>query len=82
MASESQRKSDYTDIRFIIMAAIGSIAVFLLICSGFTTGADEMAKTGGVNGNLWAGIGLAIVALVMGVWWWVKPEGGASPSGD
>ncbi|MGO1590742.1 MAG: LPXTG cell wall anchor domain-containing protein [Ancrocorticia sp.] len=82
MASESREATDYTDIRFVIAAAIGSIAVFLLICAAFVAGPEEMAKTGGINGNLYSGIGLLIVALIMGIWWKMKPHGGASPTGE
>ena len=56
MAPQSENapriKSEYTDIRFIIAAAIGSISIFLLICAAFVAGPEEMAKTGGINGNL------------------------------
>ncbi|MDN6486404.1 MAG: hypothetical protein L0K34_02820 [Ancrocorticia sp.] len=86
MAPQSENapriKSEYTDIRFIIAAAIGSISIFLLICAAFVAGPEEMAKTGGINGNLWAGLGLLAISLIMGIWWWLKPEGGASPTGE
>ena len=43
------------DIRTVIAAVLGIFGLFLLVCSGFLNGEDEMAKTGGVNANLWAG---------------------------
>lgn len=67
------RKSDraqgpmLTDIRFIIASALGLIGIFLIICSFVFNGADEMAKTGGINANLWSGLGLSAVALIMGL---------------
>ena len=78
--SDSRKKSEFTDIRFIIASAIGSLSIYLLICAAFVGGPEEMAKTGGINGNLWSGLGLLAVALVMGIWWWLKPDGGASPT--
>ncbi len=45
--SDSRKKSEFTDIRFIIASAIGSLSIYLLICAAFMGGPDEMAKTGG-----------------------------------
>lgn len=73
-----QVRSELTDIRFIIASALGLIAIFLLICSVFANGPEEMAKTGGSNANLWSGVGLLAVAVVMGIWWKINPTGGAS----
>ena len=40
------------DIRTVIAAVLGIFGLFLLVCSGFLNGEDEMTKTGGVNANL------------------------------
>ena len=74
-------KADLTDIRIIIGAALGLIGVFLLIIALVATGPEQLAKTGGINGNLWSGLGLVVVSLVMIIWWKLNPSGGASPSG-
>lgn len=74
-------KADPTDIRVIIAGALGLIGLFLLIVAFVATGPDELAKTGGINGNLWSGVGLLVVAVAMGVWWRVNPAGGASHHG-
>lgn len=73
------------DIRTVIAAVLGIFGLFLLVCSGFLNGEDEMAKTGGVNANLWAGIALIVVAVLMTLWWGVSPgdsgkDSGGSPS--
>ncbi len=75
MPSENQTepKAQMTDIRFIIAAALGLIGIFLIICSFIFNGPDEMAKTGGLNANLWSGLGLSAVALIMGLWWRIRP---------
>lgn len=67
------RTRNLADIRVIIGAALGIIGVYLLICSAFLNGPDEMAKTGGVNANLWSGLGLLTIALLMGLWWILSP---------
>ena len=65
------------DIRVVIGAVLSIIGLFLLVCSAFLNGPDETAKTGGVNANLWSGLGLLAIAAGMGLWWWIKPN----PSG-
>lgn len=78
MTHETTVKADLTDIRVIIASALGLIGLFLLIVAFVATGPEQLAKTGGINGNLWSGLGLVVVALAMGIWWRVNPAGGAS----
>lgn len=61
------------DIRTIVGALLGSYAVILVV-TGLVhdTGAEE-AKTGGVNVNLWAGLGMGAVALAFLVWVLLRP---------
>ena len=66
-----------TDIRAVITGALGLIGLYLVVCSVLFNSADEMDKTGGINANLWAGLGLLAIAAAMGLWWWIKP----TPSG-
>lgn len=82
MPSEKQAtpQAQLTDIRFVIASALGLIGIFLIACSFIFDGADEMAKTGGLNANLWAGLGLSAVALVMGLWWRLRPD--SKPQGN
>ncbi|WP_366181383.1 hypothetical protein ABXS69_04690 [Actinomyces timonensis] len=61
------------DIRTVIAAVLGIFGLFLLVCSGFLNGEEAMAKTGGVNANLWAGIALIVVAVLMALWWATSP---------
>ncbi|MGY4102692.1 hypothetical protein ACW2Q0_24505 [Nocardia sp. R16R-3T] len=61
------------DIRTIVGALLGSYAVILVV-TGLVhdTGAEEV-KTGGVNVNLWAGLGMGAVALAFLVWVLLRP---------
>lgn len=69
-----------TDIRSVIGTVLLVFAVFLLICAVTVgTNPDELLKTGGINANLWAGLGLGIVGVVMWVWALLSPDGGKSP---
>ena len=67
-----------TDIRAVITGALGLIGLYLVVCSVLFNSADEMDKTGDINANLWAGLGLLAIAAGMGLWWWIKP----TPSGS
>ena len=71
------RTRSLADIRIVIGAVLSIIGLFLLVCSAFLNGPEEMAKTGDVNANLWSGLGLLAIAAGMGLWWWIKPN----PSG-
>ena len=59
------------DIRNIIGALLGIYAVALLLAGIFGDTASE--KTGGVNANLWTGLGLAVAALAFLTWARVRP---------
>ena len=71
------RTRSLADIRVVIGAALGLIGLFLLVCSAFLNGPEEMAKTGDVNANLWSGLGLVVIAVLM-ILWWVADPGGES----
>ena len=69
------------DIRVVIGAVLSIIGLFLLVCSAFLNGPDETAKTGGVNANLWSGLGLVVIAVLMILWWAVEPRGASGDEG-
>ena len=69
------------DIRVVIGAVLSIIGLFLLVCSAFLNGPDETAKTGGVNANLWSGLGLVVIAILMILWWVVEPRGKSGNEG-
>ena len=69
------------DIRVVIGAVLSIIGLFLLVCSAFLNGPDETAKTGGVNANLWSGLGLVVIAILMILWWVAEPRGASGNEG-
>ena len=71
------RTRSLADIRIVIGAVLSIIGLFLLICSAFLNGPEEMAKTGDVNANLWSGLGLVVIAVLMILWWVADPGGEA-----
>lgn len=50
------------DIRVVIAGLIGFYGIVLIIMGLVVDSAADRAKTGDVNANLWAGIGMAAVA--------------------
>jgi drug/metabolite transporter (DMT)-like permease len=76
MATESgarPKKAGAFDIRLIIALLIGVYGVILTVMGiGFTSDA-ELEKAAGVNINLWAGIGMLVVAALFFTWAQVRP---------
>jgi hypothetical protein len=59
------------DIRNIIGALLGIYGVILLLAGIFMDKAE--AKTGGINANLWTGLGLIVASAVFLTWARLKP---------
>ncbi len=61
------------DIRLIIALLIGVYGLVITVMGiGFTTD-EEIRKAAGVNINLWAGIGMLLVAAAFVVWARLRP---------
>lgn len=61
------------DIRTFIGALLGLFGVILIVWGLVAFTADEAARTGGVNANLWAGLGMLVVAILFIAWARLKP---------
>ncbi|MGW5722758.1 hypothetical protein ACWEVP_41760 [Amycolatopsis sp. NPDC003865] len=76
MATESgarPRKAGAFDIRLIIALLIGVYGIILTVMGiGFTSD-EEIKKAADVNINLWAGIGMLVVAALFVTWAKVRP---------
>lgn len=59
------------DVRVIVGSLMGIYAVILLLMGFFGDQAAE--KTGDVNANIWAGLGLAVISAVFLVWARLRP---------
>jgi hypothetical protein len=76
MSTENQppvaaRAAGAFDIRNFIGTLLGLYGIILTAMGIF--GDPELGKTGGVNANLWAGIGLLIVAAIFLGWARARP---------
>jgi hypothetical protein len=61
------------DVRNVIAALIGFYGIVLIIMGIVADSAQQLAKTGGVNANLWAGIVMTVIAAVFIVWARLRP---------
>jgi len=61
------------DIRTIIAMLIGVYGLVLVITGLFFTSEDDLAKADDFNVNLWAGLGMLVVAAGFLVWSRLRP---------
>ncbi len=76
-STSTKKTAGAFDIRVIIGSLLGIYGLILLVMGLF--GDPETDKTGGPNANLWAGLALAVVAVLFLVWWRVRPIVVAEP---
>ncbi|KAA9162087.1 hypothetical protein FPZ12_012680 [Amycolatopsis acidicola] len=67
------RKAGAFDIRLIISLLTGVYGLVLTIMGAAFTDEAERAKSGGLNINLWAGIGLLIFTALFVLWAVLRP---------
>ena len=70
---ESVQKAGAFDIRTFIAALIGTYGIVLVVMGLFSTSDEDLAKAGGINVNLWAGLGMVIVAAAFQAWAMWRP---------
>ena len=61
------------DVRTVIAGLIGLYGIVLTIMGLVADNADDRAKTGDWNANLWSGIVMILVAIVFAVWLKLRP---------
>jgi membrane-bound ClpP family serine protease len=69
----AKKKAGLFDIRFVIAGLIGVYGVILVLLGIFNASDEELARGDGLNINLWAGLGMLVVAIAFGVWARVRP---------
>ena len=61
------------DVRTVIAGLIGLYGIVLTIMGLVGDNADDRAKTGDWNANLWSGIVMILVAVVFALWLKLRP---------
>jgi hypothetical protein len=67
------RRARAFDVRTVIGLLLGIYGVVLVVTGLVDTSEADLAKSDGVNINLWAGIGMVAAALVFLVWARLRP---------
>jgi hypothetical protein len=70
---EAPHKAGAFDIRVFIASLIGIYGVVLVIYGIVGSSAADLKKTGDVNINLWAGIGMVVVSAFFITWARLRP---------
>jgi hypothetical protein len=75
MSEQKQEKhtAGAFDVRNVIAALIGAYGVVLVLMGIFGDTAEEAERTGGLAGNLWAGIGMLVFAAAFALWARLRP---------
>ncbi len=69
----STHRAGAFDIRTLIALLIGIYGVVLVLTGILGTDADALAKSDGLNINLWAGLGMIVAAALFAVWARLRP---------
>ena len=64
--------SQLFDLRTVIAVLFGVYGIVLTVM-GLFTGEAELAKAGGININLWSGIGMILAAAFFLIWVRLRP---------
>jgi hypothetical protein len=67
-AGEATHQAGAFDIRTFIALLIGIYGVVLVATGLFGTSEEALAKADGLNINLWAGLGMVVVAALFQIW--------------
>lgn len=67
------RRAGAFDIRNFIALLLGIYGVVLVVVGLVGTGDRELARAGGFNVNLWAGVGMVVVAGAFALWARIRP---------
>lgn len=72
-AAEVTHQAGAFDIRTFIALLIGIYGVVLVATGLFGTSEQALAKADGLNINLWAGLGMVVVAALFQIWARARP---------
>ncbi|UVS81345.1 hypothetical protein [Actinokineospora sp. UTMC 2448] len=67
------KKAGLFDLRGILALLFAVYGVVLTIMGLFSTSAEDLRKAGGINVNLWVGLGMLVAAALFALWQWLRP---------
>lgn len=71
--AKSAHRAGAFDIRTFIAVLIGIYGIVLIIMGFTSDSASDLKRSGNLNVNLWAGIGMVVVAAVFQAWAMWRP---------
>jgi hypothetical protein len=80
--AESPRKAGAFDIRNFIALLIGIYGVVLVVAGLIGPTDAQLEKADGLNVNLWAGLGMCVVAAAFLLWARLRPVAVPDEDGD
>lgn len=72
-SNELTKTAGAFDIRNVIGVLLGVFGIILTLVGLLGYSADEAERTGGIDANLWTGIGLIVAAVVFLIWARLRP---------
>ncbi|MQY13550.1 hypothetical protein SRB5_36980 [Streptomyces sp. RB5] len=81
-AAPARHHAGALDIRSVIAGLIGCYGIVLTVMGLVSDSAADRVKTGDVNANLWAGLGMIAAAALFALWAYLRPLGRAPAPGD
>lgn len=73
MAEQGAHKVGLFDLRMIIAMLFGVYGVVLVVVGLWFTDDSALAKSDGLNINLWSGVGMAALSAVFTAWATLRP---------
>jgi hypothetical protein len=70
---EQSARAALFDLRTVIAILFGTYGVILTVLGIAATGPEDLAKAGGININLWTGVGMLVVAALFVLWQRLRP---------
>lgn len=72
-STNARRRAGAFDVRNFIAMLMGIYGAVLVLMGVFGTSEQDLERAGGLNINLWAGVGLTAVTAAFAVWARMRP---------
>lgn len=72
-STSGRRRAGAFDVRNFIAMLMGIYGAVLVLMGLFGTSEQDLERAGGLNINLWAGLGLAVVTAAFALWARMRP---------
>lgn len=72
-STSGRRQAGAFDVRNFIAMLLGIYGAVLVLMGLFGTSEQDLERAGGLNINLWAGVGLTVVTAAFALWARMRP---------